>query len=515
MIENIAASLAMAFHWDNLISALGGVVVGMIMGAIPGLTENMAMCLLIPFSVYLNPVAAIAMLVGLSKGGNFGGSVPAILFNMPGTPQAAITTFDGYPLSKQGKSGKAMKVALYASVMADLMSDMVLIFLAAPVAMIALMVGPPEYTAIVLFSLAIIGVAASENLLKGLIAIGIGLLLTVIGLDPVSSVPRFTFGSVELMAGVGVVPLVIGLLIVAETFRQIEAGVRKKNASSVVVKPASSSDKTVASEDHRLSLGEFRQCLRSIFAGTAIGSIIGIIPGIGSTPAAYMSYTYAKKTSRHPESFGKGAIEGIAAAEAGNNAVSGPNLIPLVTLGIPGNLAAALILGGFMLQGLTPGPLFMQRSAPMLYALFILLIVSNLFTFAVGSLFVRFAKRLTQVQTPILFPLVLVFAVIGSFVFRSNIFDVVSMGLFGVLGYVLMKVGIPLPPLVVAFILGQLLEDRLRQTLLISRGSLGVFFSRPIALAFITLAVAIITIYAYHFYRKRASRIRKTELQEN
>jgi putative tricarboxylic transport membrane protein len=499
MFEDIIAGMGMVFQWDNMLSALVGVTVGMIMGSIPGLTENMAMCLFIPFTLYLKPIPAIAMLMGLSKGGNFGGSIPAILFNMPGTPQAAATCFDGYPLSRQGKSGKALRVALFSSCMADIMSDLVLFFLAAPVAAIALMVGPPEYTVIVLFSLVIIGVTGSENLLKGMIAIGLGLLLAVIGLDPVSSAPRFTFGSVELTAGVGVVPLVIGLLIVAESFRQIEAGVRKapsqhRGKDKVVQAPESEDP-----NHHRFTFVEFKRCLPRIFSGTAIGSAMGIIPGIGSTPAAFLSYGFAKRASRHPEDFGKGSLEGLAACEAGNNAVVGPNLIPLVTLGIPGNLAAALILGGFMMQGLTPGPLFMQRNAPMLYALFIVLIISNAFTFTIGNVLIRFAKQLTQVPKQILFPMVMIFAVIGSYVFRSSLFDVTSMCLFGILGYVLMKFEIPLAPLVVAFILGQLLEDRLRQALVISRGTISIFFTRPIALAFILLTIAVIVIYIYRF----------------
>jgi len=500
MFENIAAGMHMVLQLDNILAALFGVTSGIIVGAIPGFTDTMAMCLLIPFTLYLRPIAAIAMLMGLSKGGNFGGSIPAILFNVPGTPQAAVTALDGYPLSKQGKSGKALKIALYASTIADTLSDFILFFLAAPVAMIALKIGPPEYAMIILFSLAVIGTVGSENLLKGMIATGFGLLFAVVGLDPLSAGRRFCFGSIELTAGFALVPMVIGLLIVSETFRQIEIGIADKILKKDILNKL---PKAVDPRNHQVSFTEFKNCLPAIFGGLGIGSAIGIIPGIGTTVASYLSYTYTKKSSKHPERFGKGALEGVAAAEAGNNAVVGPNLIPLITLGIPGNLAAALILGAFMIQGLVPGPLFMQQHAPMLYALFTVLIISNIFTFAVGSIFLKFARKLVNVPKPILYPAIMVFGVIGSYVFRNSLFDVKMMLFLGVVGYILTKFEIPLPPILVAFILGEILERKIRQSLLISRGSLSIFFTRPIALTFLILTIVAIIMLGTRLRRKK------------
>lgn len=495
MLENIVNGMSMVLHLDNILASLFGVTIGITMGAIPGLSDITAICLLLPFTFYLEPIAAIAMLMGLSKGGNFGGSIPAILFNVPGTAQAVVTSYDGYPLTKQGKSGKALKMALYASTMADTLSDFILFFLAAPVATVALMIGPPEYTMIVIFSLVVIGVAGSENFLKGMIAIGIGLFLAVIGLDPVTAKPRFTFGSIELSAGLAVVPIVLGLFVISEAFRQMELILREKYSRNLNNRYQNQVKKTDNISNNRVSLAEFKHCLPAIFGGVGIGSALGAIPGIGTTVAAYLSYMYAKRASKHPELFGKGALEGVAAAEAGNNAVVGPNLIPLITLGIPGNLAAALILGAFMMHGLVPGPLFMQQYAPMLYALFTVLIISNVFTFTVGSLFVKYVSHLTYIPKKILYPIVVIFAIIGTYIFRSNLFDLIIMFIFGVLGYIFVKIKIPITPILVSFILGEILEKRMRQALIISGGSSTIFFTRPISLAFFLLTIFMVLFF--------------------
>jgi putative tricarboxylic transport membrane protein len=495
LLEDIAAGMSMVLHLDNILASMFGVTIGITMGAIPGLSDITAICLLLPFTFYLNPIAAIAMLMGLSKGGNFGGSIPAILFNVPGTAQAVVTSYDGYPLTKQGKSGKALKMALYASTMADTLSDFILFFLAAPVATVALMIGPPEYTMIVIFSLVVIAVAGSENFVKGMIAIGMGLFLAVIGLDPVIGTPRFTFGSVELRAGLAVVPIVLGLFVVSEAFRQMELILREKSSKDLNSKYQIQVKKTGNISNNRVSLAEFKHCLPAIFGGVGIGSALGAIPGIGTTVAAYLSYMHTKRTSKHPELFGKGALEGVAAAEAGNNAVVGPNLIPLITLGIPGNLAAALILGAFMMQGLVPGPLFMQQYAPMLYALFTVLIISNIFTFTVGSFFVKYVSHLTYIPKKILYPIVIVFAIIGTYIVRSNLFDLIIMFIFGILGYIFVKIKIPITPLLVSFILGEILEKRMRQSLIISGGSFAIFFTKPISLAFFLLTIFMVLFF--------------------
>jgi putative tricarboxylic transport membrane protein len=492
MFEQFLSGLNMVLVPQNLLWAAAGVTFGMILGSIPGLTDNMGIVLLLPFTFYLSPIAGIAMLMGLSKGGNFGGSIPAILFNIPGTPQAMVTCIDGYPLAQQGKSGKALKQALYSSVVADACSDLVLIFLAAPVAMIALKVGPPEYTSIIIFSLIVISVAASEYPLRGVLAVILGLLLGTVGTDPMFGTPRLTFHLLELADGFHIMPMVIGMLAFSEVLIQLEQEFIKRleqrfsEEAATEVASAAGQDRT---ENHRLSWPEFKSTLPTIFRSTGIGSAVGIIPGIGTTVGSYLSYIMAKQWSKTPEKFGKGALEGIAAAEAGNNAVNGPNLIPLVTLGIPGNLAAALIMGAFMMKGLIPGPMFMQTNGDMLYALFIVLFLSNLFTLGIGYFYIKHVRNVTAVPKPYLFTGIVVFSVIGSYVSYASIFDIYVMLAFAILGYGLTKFKVNLPTVIVAFFLGPMLEMKLRQSLKISGNDVTVFFTKPISLAFLILTV--------------------------
>lgn len=501
MFDDLMGALQLILAWENFFWAFVGVLCGFIMGAIPGLTDTMAIVLLLPFTYYLGPVAGISMLMGLSKGGNFGGSVPAILFNIPGTPQAMCTTFDGYPLAREGKSGKALNMALFASVIADALSDLVLIFLAAPVAMIALRIGPPEYSMIVIFSLAIISVAATNDPLRGLLSTALGLFLACVGTDPEYGTTRLTFGVVELADGFGLMPMVIGLLAFSEVLLQAE-----KHFRHCAGRPEAPVRVSAKPEDSTVTRTELKRCLPTIFRSTMVGSAVGIIPGIGTTVGAYLSYLWARKKSRNPGLFGHGSLEGIAASEAGNNAVNGPNLVPLVTLGIPGNLAAALILGGFMIKGLVPGPRFMEDHGALLYALFGVLLISNIFTFAIGKAFIPYVRYLTAVPKTVLYACILVFSILGSYVFNGSMADVWVMFGFGLLGYALTKLGLNLPTLIVAFFLGQLLEEKVRQSLIISNGDWSIFFTRPIALLFAVLAIVVVSIYILRI-RKVAARV--------
>ncbi|MCF8039285.1 MAG: tripartite tricarboxylate transporter permease [Desulfohalobiaceae bacterium] len=493
MLEQILSGMFMVLSPENLIWAAAGVTFGMILGSIPGLTDNMGIVLFLPFTFYLGPVAGIAMLMGLTKGGNFGGSIPAILFNIPGTPQAMVTTLDGYPLTQQGKGGKALKQALFSSVVADAGSDLILIFLAAPVAMVALKIGPPEYTSIIFFSLIVISVAASEFPVRGVIAVILGLLLGTVGMDPEFGSTRLIFNTIDLADGFHIMPMVIGMLAFSEVLLQFEKELLKRwHKKMSEKKPGKEGPPEPSIADHHLSWAEFKKTLPTIFRSTGIGASIGIIPGIGTTVGSYLSYIMAKQRSRHPEKFGKGSLEGVAAAEAGNNAVNGPNLIPLVTLGIPGNLAAALILGGFMIKGLIPGPTFMQTNGDMLYALFIILLLSNIFTLLIGSFYIKHVKNVTAIPKPYLFTGIIVFSVIGSYVNYASVFDVFVMLGFAILGYVLTKFKINLPTVIVAFFLGPMLETKLRQALKISGNDATVFFTEPISLGFLVLtAVAV------------------------
>ena len=498
LLHNVLLSIEMLSQWDVLFAAAGGVLVGMMMGAIPGLSDIIAICLMVPFTFYLNPIAGIAMLMGLSKGANFGGAIPAILFNIPGTPQAVITAFDGYPLTRQGKAGKALKTALFSSCIADGISDLLLFFFAAPVAMAAIMIGPAEHAAVVIFALILVSVTTQAGPIIGVASMLLGLLMRCVGSDPLTGAPRLAFGSDELSAGLDVVPMALGFFVVAEIIWQLCAEKNQGEAEDLAVDANASN-----AEDHGFSLSEFKQCLPAIGRGTFIGSAIGALPGIGTTVGSYLAYVATRRASKNPERFGKGVIEGIAAAESGNNACNGPNLIPLITLGIPGNLAAALILGAFTMQGLTPGPMFMEQQAPMLYALFIVLFFSNFFTLGFGLLYTRFIRNLVSLPKNYIYSAVLVFALIGTYVVHSNTFELFYTFIFSVIGLLCRKGGIPMIPMLIAYILGSSLELKIRQTLDLHAGDFTIFLTKPISLAFLAMSLLAII---YAFYRQTSGR---------
>ena len=500
LLQNVLMGMDMLMQWEVFFSAAAGVMFGIFMGAIPGLSDIIAICLMVPFTFYLNPIAGVAMLMGLSKGANFGGAIPAILFNIPGTPQAVITAFDGYPLTKQGKAGKALKTALYSSCIADTLSDCILFFFAAPVAMAAIMIGPAEYASVVVFALTLIAITSETGPIIGITSMLLGLLLRCVGADPLTGAPRLAFGSDELSAGLDIVPMALGFFVISEIIWQLCADKMQGRG-----KMASLEGQELADEDHSFSWREFKQCLPPIGRGTLIGSIIGALPGIGTTVGSYLSYMAAKKVSKTPERFGKGAIEGIAAAEAGNNACNGPNLIPLITLGIPGNLAAALILGAFTMQGLTPGPMFMETQAPMLYALFIVLFFSNFFTFGFGLLFTKYTRKVVSLPKNYIYATVIIFGLIGTYVVHSSTFELYYTFFFCLAGLLCRKGGIPMIPLLIAFILGSSLELKIRQTLDLHAGDMTIFITKPISCTFLALSIIAIGYTVFRQMRMRRS----------
>ncbi|MCP4624915.1 MAG: malate synthase [bacterium] len=504
LLDNVLMGLEMLLHWEVLFSAACGVLGGLLLGAIPGLSDIIAIVLLVPFTFYMNPVAGIAMLMGLSKGANFGGSIPAILFNIPGTGQAVITSLDGYPLTKQGKSGKALKTALYSSCLADSTSDCVLFFFAAPVAMLAIMIGPAEFGMVLIFALMLISITSPTGPVLGLVGMVLGLLFGCFGYDPLTGAPRLAFGSDEIGAGIDLVPMALGFFVIAEIIWQM--CVRKNKSGAAATAKAGEPEGTSTAEsqieeDHSFTWADFKKCAPAMGRGTLIGCAIGAIPGIGTTVASYLSYLSTKKSSKTPERFGKGAIEGIAAAEAGNNAVNGPNLIPLITLGIPGNLAAALILGAFTMQGLAPGPMFMEQQAPMLYALFIVLFISNIFTLGFGSVVTRLMRKMVSLPVNYVYSAVVAVCLVGSYIIRSNTFDLFYTLGFAVIGLLCRKARIPMLPLLIAYMLGSALELKVRQTLQLHAGDVSVFLTKPISAAFLIASIIVVVFTVYRTVR--------------
>ncbi|MGD8561837.1 MAG: tripartite tricarboxylate transporter permease [Desulfarculaceae bacterium] len=484
MWETLSNAAAQALTVSNFLGACLGIFLGSLLGAIPGLNGTMAIALLVPITYTWSPLFAIAMLVGCWKGSVYGGSISAILLNAPGTPEAAATALDGYPLTQQGKAGKALKMALYASVIGAIFSDTLLMAAAPPIAAMALMFGPPELAMLILFALVVVAGVGSRSQIKGLISTALGMLIATVGLDPITTQRRFTFDSLDLDAGIGLLAMLIGLLVMSEVLIQMEEGWSEQKLEEL--------KKSDNPNDSRVTWPELKSCLGTIFRSSILGSFCGALPGVGSITAAFMGYDQAKKTSKNPEKFGNGALQGVAAPEAANNAVCGAGLIPLVTLGIPGALSAAVIMGAFMIHGLAPGPMLMVEHPEAIYGLFMLLILSDFFMLIIPLPLMKIGQWVITVPRLYLFPVILILCAIGAYGTHQNLFDVKIMVFFGVLGYFLKKWDLSPAALLIAFILGPMAEVYLRQSLKISGGDPAIFVSKPIALLFLVLTVAVI-----------------------
>ena len=478
MIEILQQALFIFATWQNVLLLALGVFIGTFVGAVPGMTTPMAVALTLPFTFTLSPVSGILLLLGVYKGGIYGGSITAILINAPGTPAASCTVLDGYPLARRGEARRALDIALYASCIADFMSNLALILCAGFLASLALAFGSPEVFTLILFSLTIIASVSGDQLLKGLGSAAFGLILAIVGLDLIYGTNRFIFGEVELMSGLNFIPVLIGLFALPEIiafYGRVEVA-REHNPLA----------------GRGAGLGDLRKTLKTIIRGSAIGVILGAIPGIGGAPAAFLSYSEAKRTSKNGDNFGNGEIEGVAAAESGNNGTAGATLIPLLALGIPGDITTAIILGAFMIHGLRPGPLLFQDNLSLIYALFIGIMLSSLYLFAIGKFSIRLISRIADIPHRILFPIVLTLCVFGAYAVNNTVFDIGVMFVMGLFGFMMLKLKIPAAPFLIAFILGPMLEDNFRQSLLMSRGSWSIFFSSPICWFFWLLIVVFV-----------------------
>ncbi len=492
MLDALAGAFDLFASVDNVLAIVLGVTVGVTIGAIPGMTGTMAVALALPFTFYMEPVTAILLLVGIYKGSFYGGSIPAILIRTPGTPAAACTSLDGYPLAQQGKAGQALNMALYASCIADLISNLALFFFAAAITGYALRFGSPEFFALICFALTITAGVSGDSLLRGFISGALGLFLATIGQDLIYGSPRMSFGEPELLAGLNFIPVLIGLFAVPEILDAVARRTGAVNTTNDVGRK-------------HLSWPLFRSCMPTILRGSAIGVVLGAIPGIGGAPAAFLSYSEAHRNSREPEKFGKGSLEGVAAAESGNTGVCGATLIPLLALGIPGDVITAIILGAFMVHGLAPGPQLFETDISLVYAIFMGILFSSLTLFVVGKLAITTFARVADVPKGVLFPIVLVLCVYGSYAVNNTLFDVFVMLVMGVIGFGMLRLSIPAAPFLIAFILGPMFEDNLRRSLLQSQGSLRIFFESGISAFFLALtALSLVLILRRQMRNRRA-----------
>ncbi len=500
--ETILLGFGDAFTLTNLAFVVLGVWVGQFVGALPGIGPVMAMAIAVPFTFALDPLPAIAMLVGVNKGGLVGGAIPAVLINTPGPPDAAATALDGHPLARSGKARKAMKMALFSSVTGDAFSDIALITVAAPLAVIALMTGPVEIFALMVFAFSIIAGLVGDNLAKGLAATALGLLCAMVGLDPEHATPRLIFGHFELYDGLPLVSVAVGALVVSEILRRLAA---MRSAAAAAVPAEDGRDPA----DARVSWREYWGCRFTMLRGATIGTALGALPGVGSTAAAFVSYASAKSAARDPGTFGKGDLNGVAAAESANSAVVGANLIPLLTLGIPGSVGAALILSAFMIQGVQPGPLLFEQQGRLIYGLFGAMLMANVVNLAIGLRGLQFWARVVTAPQSIVFSTALLLCVVGVYLSTGGVFGVGVMLLFAALGFAMTAFGYSVVAFVIAFFLGERFEISLSQTLVILNGDPARLVDHPAALALFALALLSTWWFAAGADRARRRRARR------
>lgn len=485
-MEMIVSGLLDSVSPTSLMFVFVGVGIGVLIGAIPGINGPMAIALFIPVTYYMSALTAIGFLVGLNKGAFFGGAISAVLLRTPGTPEAAATAWDGYALTQQGKGEKALRMALYSSVAGDVISTGVLIVIAAPLAAVALYMGPPEVFALISLALTVIAGIGTRSISRGLIAAAFGLLVGMIGTEPVTALPRLTFDIYQLGSGLSLIPVAIGLLAFSEILIQLE-GVGVRGGSGEAANTFSSKR-----EDRLLSWKEFISNARTLLRGSAIGIGVGAMPGLGAPVASFMSYDQAMKRSNKPEEFGKGRLEGIGASEAANSAVVGASLIPLFVLGIPGNLAVAMLMGAFMIHGMIPGPLMFKENGQLMYGVYGSLVIASFFLLIIGQFGLKLFCKAVEIPAGILYPVVVFTCIMGAYLGQSSMFDVIVMLVFGVIGYFMRKFDFSYVAFLIGFILVPEWERALQQVVIISQFDTFLFFRRPVAMALMALTFIVI-----------------------
>lgn len=474
-------SFYMLLNWDTFLFINVGLLVGIIFGSLPGLTTIMGVTLALPFTFNMPPTTGIGMLLGVYCGGVYGGSITAILIRTPGTPASAATLNDGFELTKKGHALKAMQMALFASVISGIISALMLLFIAPQLAKVALKFGSAEYFALAVFGLSVV-IAVNSSILKGIAAACIGMMIKVIGLDPIDGLDRFTFDSLDLSGGIELVPALIGLFAMSEILRRID-DLRQTGKLSV---PSSTGS--------GLTVAEFLPSLKTIIKSSFIGTFIGAVPGTGAVTSSFLSYTEAKRSSKNPDEFGKGSLEGIAASEAGNNGITGATLIPMLTLGIPGDIIAAILLGALMVHGLIPGPKLFENHATEVYGLIFSLFIINILMIFHALTYIKMYKNVMKINPYLFTSILFIFCVSGCYAVNNSLFDIQVMMVFGIIGFILPKFDYPLTPLLMGIVLGPIAESSFRQALTISKGSYSIFINQPISAVILAVSIGILAL---------------------
>lgn len=484
MLQYIVPATGLLFTLENILWINIGVFVGSVFAAIPGLSVILCVILFLPVTYTMTAIPGMMFLLGIYCAGGYGGSVSAILINTPGTPHAAATMLDGHPLSRQGRTKAALKIALYASTFGGVFSALMLLFLGPQVAKIAAQLGTAEYFMVCVFGLTIIAGVSGKSIIRGLVSACLGLLISCVGTDPMTSYDRFTFGIPRLYLGLDLAVCLIGLFALVEILAKAE-----KKLGELRLDTAKMHD------DGKITRQEFKRMIRPVLMSSLIGVMVGIVPGTGASEASWFSYNTAKNLSKHPEEFGKGSVEGIASAESANNAVTGATLIPLLTLGIPGDGTVAIMLSALMINGLNPGLSLFTTDGDIMYAIMLGLILVNIFMLIQGKFLTTLFAKVVSIPQEILTPIIVIFCFAGAYSVNENYFDVAVSLVFGALAWVLRKLDLPPVPILLGLVLGRMTETNFRRALLISNGDASIFLQSiycKIFLALIIIAVAAI-----------------------
>jgi len=476
-LQYLLDGFATVFQIGNLAFALAGCVLGMLVGVLPGVGPAAGTAILIPLTLVLDPTPAVIMLAAIYYGAMYGGTITSILLNLPGEASSAVTCLDGYEMARKGRAGPALAISAIGSFIGGIVATAGLVVLAIPLSRLALRFGPPEFFSLMMVGLCLVMGLASRSLLLALISAVLGLLLAQVGIDPVMGVPRYTLGRMELLDGLGIVAVVMGLFGIGEILHSLN-----ERAGGSAAAPRSV----------LLSRADIRNSSGPILRGTAIGFFLGLIPGVGAIIPTYLSYAVEKSLSKTPEIFGTGAIQGVAGPETANNAYANAAFIPLFTLGIPGAATTAILMGALMMNGLIPGPTLFIEQPRFVWAVIASFFVGNLILLVLSLPFIPVWVAVLKMSRSVLVAIVLGMCVIGAYSVNSSVSDVGIMLFFGVVGYLFKKTDVPLAPLVLTFVLAPLMERSLRQSLEMSQGDFAILFTRPISVVLLAISVAVL-----------------------
>jgi len=490
LLSSLQMAFSIALQQENLFFCFMGCLIGTLIGVLPGIGPVATISLLLPSTFHANPVSAIIMLAGIYYGAMYGGSTTSILVNIPGEAASVVTCLDGYQMARRGRAGPALGIAAFGSFIAGTLGIVLMMAISPPLAKVALKFGPPEYFSLMFVGLTVLTYLAAGSMIKALMMACVGIFLGTIGTDAISGVERFTYGSYTLMDGAGLVPVIMGLFGISEVLLNIEQSTKRMIYTTTL-------------SNIFPTLRDWKDSIMPIIRGTLIGFFLGILPGGGAVIASFGAYAVEKKISRHPEKFGSGAIEGVASPESANNAASSGAFIPLLTLGIPANVVMAILLGALLIHGITPGPLLIKNHPEIFWGVIGSMYVGNAMLLVLNLPLIGIWVKILKIPYRILFPLILLFCLIGCYSINNNIWEIMIMLTFGIVGYLMKRFAYEGAPLILAFVLSPMIENALRQALLMSHGSFDIFVTRPISAALLGISLLLLASPLIPGLRKR------------